>query len=249
VNAAAVLLPNVDELHVRRLGIDEHRYRRVRWFREESGGWRRVEPWMTSMSTPTAARSSGSSMAATPPPSAAESMAAARRSSYWMSLGGRSMDRDDKFDPYGPLADGQAPDDYAVLVRFVADLHEFIQDIFDHPPDVLKGEWLDEQREAWNELRTYPPLSARIESERITMQGRLPEHGLSGRSLRSKMNAWRDKARAFLARRGMQRLAKASRTGGVIMESVADAVGIGHAYKEVIKSLHHLAELVIEEGP
>ena len=30
VNAAAVLLPEVDELQVRRLGIDEHRYRRVR---------------------------------------------------------------------------------------------------------------------------------------------------------------------------------------------------------------------------
>ena len=50
VNAAAVLLPNVDELHVRRLGIDEHRYRRVRWFRDlDDGGWRRVEPWMTSI--------------------------------------------------------------------------------------------------------------------------------------------------------------------------------------------------------
>ena len=36
VNAAAVLLPEVDDLHVRRLGIDEHRYRRVRWFRDES---------------------------------------------------------------------------------------------------------------------------------------------------------------------------------------------------------------------
>jgi transposase len=49
INGAAVLLPNVDELPVRRLGIDEHRYRRVRWFRDESGGWRRVEPWMTSI--------------------------------------------------------------------------------------------------------------------------------------------------------------------------------------------------------
>jgi hypothetical protein len=40
VNAAAVLLPNVDELHLRRLGIDEHRYRRVRWFRDsDGGGW------------------------------------------------------------------------------------------------------------------------------------------------------------------------------------------------------------------
>ena len=49
VNAAAVLLPDVDELHVRRLGIDEHRYRRVRWFRDEHGGWRRVEPWMSTI--------------------------------------------------------------------------------------------------------------------------------------------------------------------------------------------------------
>jgi transposase len=49
VNAAAVLLPNVDDLQVRRLGIDEHRYRRVRWFRDECGGWRRAEPWMSTI--------------------------------------------------------------------------------------------------------------------------------------------------------------------------------------------------------
>jgi transposase len=49
VNAAAVLLPDVDDLHVRRLGIDEHRYRRVRWLRDEAGGWRRVEPWMSTI--------------------------------------------------------------------------------------------------------------------------------------------------------------------------------------------------------
>jgi transposase len=49
VNTAAVLLPEVDELQVRRLGIDEHRYRRVRWFRDDHGGWRRVEPWMSTI--------------------------------------------------------------------------------------------------------------------------------------------------------------------------------------------------------
>jgi hypothetical protein len=38
-----------DDLQVRRLGIDEHRYRRVRWFRDEHGGWRRVEPWMSTI--------------------------------------------------------------------------------------------------------------------------------------------------------------------------------------------------------
>jgi transposase len=49
VDAAAVLLPEVDNLHVRRLGIDEHRYRRVRWFGDDQGGWRRVEPWMSTI--------------------------------------------------------------------------------------------------------------------------------------------------------------------------------------------------------
>jgi transposase len=32
---------------VRQLGIDEHRFRSVRWFRDDTGGWRRIEPWMT----------------------------------------------------------------------------------------------------------------------------------------------------------------------------------------------------------
>jgi hypothetical protein len=49
VNAAAVLLPEVDQLQVRRLGIDEHRTRRVRWFSDDQGGWRRVEPWMSTI--------------------------------------------------------------------------------------------------------------------------------------------------------------------------------------------------------
>jgi len=48
VNAAALVLPDVDRLHVTQLGIDEHRYRRVRWFRDpDTSAWRRVEPWMT----------------------------------------------------------------------------------------------------------------------------------------------------------------------------------------------------------
>lgn len=48
VSAAAVLLPAVDDLHVSRLGIDEHRYRSVRWYRDTADGpWQRVEPWMS----------------------------------------------------------------------------------------------------------------------------------------------------------------------------------------------------------
>lgn len=32
---------------VRQLGVDEHRFRSVRWFKDQAGSWRRIEPWMT----------------------------------------------------------------------------------------------------------------------------------------------------------------------------------------------------------
>jgi transposase len=47
VNAAALVLADPDTVAVRRLGIDEHRYRSVRYFREPDGSWRRFEPWMS----------------------------------------------------------------------------------------------------------------------------------------------------------------------------------------------------------
>lgn len=47
--AAAIVLPDVDDIVVTRLGIDEHRYRSVRWFRNDAGAWRRFEPWMTTL--------------------------------------------------------------------------------------------------------------------------------------------------------------------------------------------------------
>ncbi|WP_394216440.1 ISL3 family transposase [Brachybacterium vulturis] len=49
LSAAAVVLPTVDDVPVTRLGIDEHRYRSVRWFRTDEGAWRRFEPWMTTL--------------------------------------------------------------------------------------------------------------------------------------------------------------------------------------------------------
>jgi hypothetical protein len=60
VNAAAVVLRDVDRLHVTQLGVDEHRYRRVLWFRDpDQGGWRRVEPWMTILVISSDHRNSG----------------------------------------------------------------------------------------------------------------------------------------------------------------------------------------------
>jgi transposase len=49
VLAAAVLLTDPDTVVVRRLGIDEHRYRSVRFYRDTAGAWRRFEPWMTTI--------------------------------------------------------------------------------------------------------------------------------------------------------------------------------------------------------
>lgn len=47
INTAVMTLPQIDEVRVRLLGIDEHRFRTVRFFRDEAGAWKRVEPWMT----------------------------------------------------------------------------------------------------------------------------------------------------------------------------------------------------------
>jgi transposase len=49
VDIAADALTDPDTVAVRRLGVDEHRYRSVRFFREPAGGWRRYEPWMTTL--------------------------------------------------------------------------------------------------------------------------------------------------------------------------------------------------------
>jgi transposase len=49
LTAAADLLTDPDDVLVRRLGVDEHRYRSVRFFRDGNGGWRRSEPWMTTL--------------------------------------------------------------------------------------------------------------------------------------------------------------------------------------------------------
>src|SRR3954462_11727563 len=49
LTAAADLIGDPDQHPVRRLGVDEYRYRSVRFFREPDGGWRRYEPWMTTL--------------------------------------------------------------------------------------------------------------------------------------------------------------------------------------------------------
>lgn len=49
INAATLTLPNVDDIKVTEIGVDEHRFARVRFFRDADGGWKRVEPWMSTI--------------------------------------------------------------------------------------------------------------------------------------------------------------------------------------------------------
>jgi len=49
LSAALLVLADVDQLRVTRLGIDEHRYRSVRYWRDEGGTWHRFEPWMSTI--------------------------------------------------------------------------------------------------------------------------------------------------------------------------------------------------------
>jgi len=49
VTTAALLLPVVGAVVVKHLGVDEHRYRSVRFYRTETGAWARYEPWMSTI--------------------------------------------------------------------------------------------------------------------------------------------------------------------------------------------------------
>ena len=49
MTAATCALPDAGDRVVKRLGVDEHRYRSVRFFRTETGGWARYEPWMSTI--------------------------------------------------------------------------------------------------------------------------------------------------------------------------------------------------------
>jgi transposase len=69
VAAAAAALAAGPVALTRALGIDEHRFRSVRWFRTETGAWARIEPWSTVFTdTWTPARCWGSWTAVTGPP-------------------------------------------------------------------------------------------------------------------------------------------------------------------------------------
>jgi transposase len=49
LSAAVLVLPAVDDTIVAHLGVDEHRYRSVRFYRTQAGTWARFEPWMSTL--------------------------------------------------------------------------------------------------------------------------------------------------------------------------------------------------------
>lgn len=151
-------------------------------------------------------------------------------------------------DRYG----GSPPlDDPERIRAFVKNLEVLMDGIFAEPPAGLRGTWFDEQSRAWKEISPLGRrLSDTIESEIRAHEDSLTGHGLTDRALLAKLGEFRDKVRGFMQLRNARRAAKVLRTGAVIMESVVDAIpGVGGAYKEAVKGLHHLTELALEEGP
>ncbi len=157
------------------------------------------------------------------------------------------------FDPYGEHPEG-VPDEVTVLAQFLWSVEDFLSNVFKEPPDSIRGEWLEEQREAWRDIteRLGGTLGDRVidwPANEIDVAGKLQDHGLTGPPLRAKINAWRDRTRAFFQLRNTRRLTRALQTGGVIVESIADCIpGVGGAYKEAIKGLNHLVDLAAQEG-
>jgi hypothetical protein len=154
----------------------------------------------------------------------------------------------ESYDPYGH-PEGP-PADVDVVRDWLVNVQEFIRDVLEDPPASMRGTWLDEQRQAWFEVsdgRLTDGFDRWLQEDPLA-SSKLEGHGLDKQPLRSKVTEFRDRARAFFQLRNARRASKALRTAGVIMESVAECVGLGGAYKESIKGLHHLAELAVEEG-
>lgn len=159
---------------------------------------------------------------------------------------------DDDFDPFRPTRNGQ-PSDVEVLKNFLDDFVRFMDEALHNPPDALRGSWLEEQADAWRNLNNQgllTELKANLSAHHDEPTGapaRLPHAGLTGVPLRTKMNAWRRSVLDFLELRSIKRLARAGRTSGVILGSLADAVGFGHAYEEAATGLQHLCELALDD--
>lgn len=152
------------------------------------------------------------------------------------------------YDPYGHPSG--PPEDVDVVRDWLVNVQEFITDVLNNPPASMRGTWLEEQRQAWFEVsdgRLTDGFDNWLQGD-PEAYAKLEGHGLLRQPLRSKVTEFADRARAFLQLRNARRASKALRTAGVIMESVAECLGLGGAYKESIKGLHHLAELAVEEG-
>jgi hypothetical protein len=153
---------------------------------------------------------------------------------------------------------GRPHNELARIEAFLRNLERFMDALFDDPPPGLKGEWLDEQRNSWNEISAAQVAGGEAHSRhRLSttiahepgVAANLDAHGLTGQPLSAKLGEFRDKVRDYLRLKNVRRASYALRTAAVLVESVLEAIpGVGGAYKEAVKLLHHLTEIALEEG-
>ena len=155
-----------------------------------------------------------------------------------------------------PYSDGYDPDPQEVLRAFGSSVEKFLDAIYGGdigPPAAMRGDWFNAQALAWQERPNPGSLGGQFDHaihdrREAGESDNLEEHGLTGRGLRAKIGEWLDKTRAYFEVNNSRRLKHALKTGGLILESVEDALGVGGIVKEAIKGLGHLANIAVEEG-
>ena len=83
----------------------------------------------------------------------------------------------------------------------------------------------------------------------MNVAANLDARGLTRPTTVGKTGEFRDKVRDYLRLKNVRRASYALRTAAVLVKSVLEAIpGVGGAYKETVKLLHHLTQIAKEEG-
>jgi hypothetical protein len=141
--------------------------------------------------------------------------------------------------------DGQSDEGLERIRRFLYDFGWAINDFFERPPAGLDGQMLEDLRDGWKEVyELRDELSGLVDGKRYECQ----MAGLTGAAGTSKFRLWVNNRLAFLKLRNARRASRLCNVGATIMGSLADALGLGHAWKEVAEGIKYLTDLAIEEG-
>lgn len=148
---------------------------------------------------------------------------------------------------YGEALDpDHADNDNALCIQGVVATSRFLDDLLTSPPDDMKGQYIDEQTEAWPEARGSVNSICSELSRRPP--GELARVGLAGSSARAKFRQLKDAISDFFKLRTSARAAKAFQVAINILGSIANLVGASEALKEAFEALKYIADSALRES-